>query len=248
MRKITLTTIVSLTSISLYAGEVQPTPAPPTSAATRGDIFLGGNVRDDAWYTYAGFNYALNGDTSTNGFLLHGMAGYGEYEYDTDSGGVDGEVTEFDLGIGYQWFVEGHRVSAIAAVNFADHDLTGSAFDLENNSVNGDEVGFKPKIEIWNTDASTVLYGGTFTYSTAYDSYWTRAMCGLRVANVYLGPEIVYHGNEEYEEIRTGLALAGLQVGCANIGASLGYAWASPDDGNDDQEGIYGTVHASFSF
>jgi hypothetical protein len=243
---VSITGLLGLFTLSLQAG-VMPTP-PPSSSASVGDFFLGANAREDSWFGYGGVNYNINGDKSTPGFLIHGLVGYGEYEYDTLLGGVDGEVFEFDLGVGYQWFIPGHRVSLIAAFNYVDHELTGNPVDLARNSVNGDEIGFKPKLDIWSTDGSSFIYGGTFTYSTANDSYWNRVMVGGRLGEVYVGPELIFQGNDEYEEFRVGLTVAGIKLGMADLGASVGYAWADPEDGNDEQDGIYGAFHLSVSF
>jgi|688.fasta_scaffold22941_5 hypothetical protein len=250
MIKTVTTSCLAALTLGLHAGEAT-TPAPKPTCSTgcsAGDIFLGANAREDAWYTYGGANFSLNGDKSTNGFILHGLLGYGEYEYDTLLGGVEGEISELDLGIGYQWFISGHRVSLIGALNLVDHDLTGNLIDLANNSVNGSETGFKPKLDIWNTDASSFLYGGTFTYSTAYDSYWNRVVFTKNLGPVFLGPELIVQGNEEYEETRAGLALLGLKLGMFDVGASVGYSWADPKQGITDQEGIYSSIHMSFSF
>ncbi len=247
--KTNLTSIAGLLGLftaCLQAG-VEPTPAPQPGTST-GDFFLGANAREDSWFGYGGVNYNINGDKSAPGFIVHGLVGYGEYDYATLLGGVDGEVFEFDLGIGYQWFIPGHRVSFIGAFNFVDHQLSGNPIDLAQNSVNGDEVGFKPKIDIWNTDGSSFIYGGTFTYSTANDSYWNRVMFGSRVGEIYLGPELILQGNDEYEEYRAGITVAGIKLGLANIGASVGYAWADPKSGTDEQDGIYGSFHLSMDF
>lgn len=234
--------------IGAQAGEPAASQPAPGADLSAGDFFLGGNAREDAWYTYGGVNYAFNGDKSASGFITQAMVGYGEYEYDTLLGGVDGEVSEFDFGLGYQWALPGYRVSLLAALNLVDHNLSGNPVDLANNSVNGDEAGFKPKLDIWNTDASSFLYGGTFTYSTAYDSYWNRVLFAAHVGEVYVGPEAIFQGNEEYEEVRAGLALAGLKLGCADLGASVGYSWADPDQGTDEQDGIYAGLHLNFDF
>ena len=247
MLKTVTTCFVALT-LGLQAGEPAAPASKPTSGASAGDVFLGANTREDAWYTYAGANYSINQDNTANGFLLHGLAGYGEYEYDTALGGVDAELSEFDLGLGYQWFISGHRVSLIGSLNMVDHDLSGNGTDLANNFVNGDETGFKPKLDIWNTDASSYLYGGTFTYSTAYDSYWNRVVFARNLGPIFLGPEFIVQGNEEYEEVRTGLALLGLKLGMFDVGASVGYSWADPKQGTSDQEGAYGTIHMCFNF
>jgi hypothetical protein len=250
MIKTVTTSCLAALTLGLHAGEATTAAPKPTcsTGCSAGDIFMGANAREDAWYTYAGGNYSINGNNSTNGFIVHGLIGYGEYEYDTLLGGVDGELTELDLGIGYQWFISGHRVSLIGALNLVEHDLAGNFVDLADNSVNGDEEGFKPKLDIWNTDASNFLYGGTLTYSTAFDSYWSRVVFTKNLGSLFLGPELIVQGNEEYEEVRVGLALLGVKLGMFDLGASVGYSWADPENGSSEQESIYSSIHMSFSF
>lgn len=247
IRTITSCFLAALT-VGAQAGDYLAKNPAPVAHTSSGDFFAGGNAREDSWYTYGGANYVFNGDNSASGFIAQAMGGYGEYEYTTLLGGVEGEVTEMDLGLGYQWVLPSHRISLLAALNLVDHNLTGNPVDLANNSVNGDEAGFKPKLDIWNTDASKFLYGATFTYSTAYDTYWNRALFAARVGQVYLGPEVIVQGNEEYKENRVGLALAGAQLGMVNVGVGVGYAWADPNQGSQKQEGLYGGLHLSIGF
>ena len=250
MKKTITACCVSAFIVTAHGGEqatMSPAPMAPESASS-GDFFFGANAREDAWYSYAGVNYALNGDKSTSGFILHAMGGYGGYEYDTLLGGVDADLTEFDLGLGYQWILPSHRLSLIGAYNYVDHDLDGDPIDIADNDVEGEESGFKAKLDIWNPDTTNYLYGGTFTYSTAYDSYWNRAVLAPRFGNIFLGPEVIVQGNEEYEEFRAGLTLCGLQCGALNVGASAGYAWADPKQGVRNQESAYGALHFSIDF
>ncbi len=251
MFKTITTCCLAALTLGLHAGETTTAAAAapqPSAGTSAGDAFFGGNVREDAWYTYGGANYSLNGDKSSEGVFLHGLLGYGEYEYDTALGGVDADLTELDLGVGYQWIVSGYRVSLIGAINLVEHELSGNPLDLANNSINGSETGFKPKFDIWNTDVSSYMYGATLTYSTAYESYWNRAVFAKNFGPVYLGPELIVQGNEEYEETRAGLALLGLKLGMFDVGASVGYSWADPDKGTSDQEGLYSSIHLSFAF
>lgn len=230
----------------VHAGEAPLAPAPAATSA--GNIFTGLNAREDAWYSYLGGNYVLGGDKTASGVLLHAMFGYGGYEYDTLLGGVDADLTEFDFGLGYQWALPSHRLSLIGAYNWVDHDLTGNPIDIANNDSEGESSGFKAKVDIWNTDASRYLYGATATYSTANDDYWSRALVARNFGSFFLGPELIFQGNNEYEECRIGLAVAGIKLGPADLGASVGYAWAEPDQGTDDQDSLYGTIHLSFDF
>jgi len=247
VKKLITTCCFAGLAITAQAGE-SPAPAPAPSVASAGDIFFGGNAREDAWYTYIGSNYAFNGDKSTSGFIAHAMFGYGGYEYDTPLGGVEADMTEFDIGLGYQWILSGHRVSLIGCFNWVDHDLSGNPIDIADNDVEGDASGFKPKLDIWNTDASRFLYGGTATFSTSNNDYWARVLFAPRVGSVYLGPEGVIQGNEEYEEYRLGLCLTGLKLGIFDAGVSCGYAWADADSGSGDQDSVYGAIHISVDF
>ena len=235
---------LALTAVASAGEPVAPAPA-PTSA---GDIFLGANAREDAWYSYLGTNYAFNGDKSADGVILHSMFGYGGYEYDTLLGGVEADLTEFDFGLGYQWVLPAHRLSLIGAYNWVDHDLSGNPTDIANNDSEGESSGFKAKLDVWNTDVADYLYGGTATYSTANDDYWSRVLVARNLGSFFVGPEFIAQGNEEYEELRAGLALAGVKLGCADLGVSVGYAWADPDQGTDDQDSLYGTLHISFEY
>lgn len=239
-------TVLSLAAFA-KAGEVA-TPAAIETAATAGDVFTGINAREDAWYSYLGVNYALNGDKSAEGFLVHSMFGYGGYEYDTALGGVDADLSEFDFGIGYQWVLPAHRLSLIGCYNWVEHDLSGNPIDIADNDSAGSSSGFKAKLDIWNTDASDYLYGGTATYSTANEDYWSRVLVARNMGNYFLGPEVIAQGNEDYDEYRLGLAIAGLKLGCANLGVSVGYAWAEADQATDEQDSIYASLHVSFAF
>lgn len=208
-------------------------------------VFWGGNIKERAFYGYAGTVHAFNGDLSQDGLLLRGVIGYGAYEYDTGSvvgGEVDGEVTQFDATIGYQVFRGASRLSGYVGINYQDHDL--SPIDL-TNSTRGDEIGFLVQGEI-ETIASHSFYASMIAnYSTANDTFWARARVGKNVGHITIGPEATLMGNKEYDGRRIGAFIGGLDLGSVNASISGGYADV---DGTQGDSGAYGAIGFSIIY
>lgn len=219
----------------------------PTSTV----VFTGGDVAHDAFSFHAGVIKSLRGDLGQDGLMLRALGVYVDYEYTTaDSGGffdVDGEAGIFDLMLGYQWIGPGHRVAAYIGAEYQNHDLSP---DDPFNDVDGSEWGFKVAGE-FETDQTSDLYVGLLgSYSTAYDTYWTRGRIGGRVDRFVLGVEGVLHGNEGYDAQRLGGFVnipLGFNYGILSL--SAGYQWADEDSsGFGGGEGAYGSAGVSFAF
>lgn len=237
---ILLGTLAVLPMASAVAGDVQPVEQP--AATNQGDFFTGFSVSDDSIYGYLGANYAFNGDIDSSGWIANGVYGHGEYEYDTTVK-IDGTVDQVDLGVGYQWVNDKGRTSVTVGGLFVEHDLSPSD---PTNPVEGDDFGLKVKVMMtrsFDHGLNGLVMGD---YATSFDSYWSRASLTKDIASFQLGPEIIAMGNEEWDEIRYGLTLGGIQVGPADISISGGYAEASSV--GEDQDSFYAALHANFSF
>ena len=104
----------------------------------------------------------------------------------------------------------------LGAIPFQDNDVSP---DDPNNSTIGSEVGFKIQGE-FTANASKIFANFIGNYSTANDTYYTRARLGLNIAS-------------------------GIPLGPLSLSASAGY---SEVDGIGNREGAYGGAVASFQF
>ena len=130
----------------------------------------------------------------------------------------------------------------LGAIHFQDNDVSP---DDPNNSTIGSEVGFKVQGE-FTANASKVFANFIGNYSTANDTYYTRARLGLNIANgISIGPEGSLLGNDEFDGSKIGGFISGIPLGPLSLSASAGY---SEVDGIGSREGAYGGAVASFQF
>lgn len=224
---------------SAFAADVDPQMSAhggPTVA-----LFAGADVRQRSWYTYGGFVFAPFGDLTQDGFLVRGIIGGGEYEYDIATGEIDGEHINLEGMLGYQMFLDLVRLGVYAGVNVQDHDHSPND---PGNSTAGTEVGFTASGEIETLDAAPFYANVSGTVSTANDTYWTRGRIGMRFDQFVIGPEGSLAGNDEYDSARIGGFIM-TTLGTINISVSAGYADV---DGTQGDDSAYGTIGIGTAF
>jgi hypothetical protein len=176
------------------------------AGGTKGWVaFSGFDVVQDASYMFQGVVVSFNRDIGRDGFLLRVYGGHVDYQYDDVSvtgGEIDGDGWQGDVMIGYK-IGRGHLwAAAYLGVDYQDHDLTPDDLD---NPVRGSEVGFKAAADIATLRQGTPLYFAlSGQYSTAFDSYWTRARVGLNHSRFTFGPEGIAMGNDAFDAQRVG--------------------------------------------
>ena len=157
----------------------------------------------DSYYSYSGVILSLQQDLSRSGFMVQGYFGYGSYDYDNPSvagGNVDGDLVQLSGLIGYMLVRSGGSASIYVGVDYQNHDLDPAD---PSNDVSGSEVGFKVAGDIRHiTDQVYFTLEGT--YSTAYNSYWSRLRGGLNRGRFAFGPEVLVIGNESFDAQRIG--------------------------------------------
>ena len=216
-------------------------------AAESTSLFTGADTRDDSNYFYLGGIKAISGDLDQSGWLLRGVVGYGEYEYQTTavpSGEVDVDQLSVQAGVGYQRVVDDTRLSFFTSVDYQDHD--DSPADVMN-SVRGDETGVAFQAEI-DTTSGDWNYGVMASYSTAFDSYWSRARVGYNTGSVTVGPELVVSGNEEYAEERYGVFVGWPLSAQTSVTLSGGYFESEGDLSIREEDGGYASLGLSYQF
>jgi len=210
-------------------------------------VFAGVSAAQDSTFGYFGGIRAWNGDLSKSGFLLRGMAIYGDYDYKTTavpSGHVDADVTHVELGVGYQWVNPGNRVSLYGGVDYQNHDLSPND---TRNSTRGSTTGAMVQGEI--ETLGSPWYGSLIgKYSAANDSYFVRGRAGYTFGSVTTGPEAIGAGNNEYHEYRYGLFLNFAATKTTGLSFSAGHRRADADNGRKHQSSGYLTANVTTTF
>jgi hypothetical protein len=223
------------------------------SAPTSKVVFSGFDVAKDSHAFYSGIIVSLERDLGKSGLMFRAVGVGVGYEYDTIIGflpaTVEGDAWFGDVMIGYQHLQPGLRTALYIGAEYQNHDLSPND---PGNTINGDEVGFKVVGEL-ETDASSRFYFGLIgAYSTAFDTYWSRARVGLRHDDRVFGIEGVFGGNEGYDNQRVGgFVTFPAPIGPHNgeISASAGYQFADDDQNfGGGGRGAYGGLGYSFSF
>lgn len=200
-----------------------------------GFLFGGVEGGEENLFAYLGGGLHLTGGPDEDGWIVRGLVGGGEFDYEVAPGVVgEGSATTFDLMLGRQ-FVDGStRVSVYAGGNYQDLDLANPA-----DPAHGDEWGAKGQVEVYSEPSPNMMLLGIASYSTARDSYLFLGKAGWRMgdSSLFLGPEIAAHGNERYDRQRVGVHLTGFRVGPLGFSASVGAQSSETDD-----SGFYGSI------
>jgi hypothetical protein len=199
-------------------------------------------------FVYAGAIVAANGDLGRSGVLFRGLAGYGWYEYTGGVGEVDGRISLLDAMVGYQYVGLNLRVLGFIGVEQQDHDH--SVFD-PFNPVRGSETGLKMAGEISSLIGNPWYFNLMGSYSTAFDSYWSRLRVGYSFGKAILGPEVWAFGNEAFDAQRVGVftQFDGDLLGMpARFTFSTGKHYSSDSNVFGGQDGLYGTLNVGFVF
>jgi hypothetical protein len=194
-------------------GSLKDTPGISTVFWTGIDKSVG------AFAEYSGFITALNGDISADGFLIRAD---GLYVHTND-----GQVWDGSPLVGYQVVRNGVTFSGFAGPDFRklpDSNIT---------TVRGYETGFKVRGSVETDDAAQFVGNIHAEYSTAFESYWTRARVGYNLKGFLIGPEGTLVGNDSFRAQRAG---AFLTIPLAELGHSTeltvagGYQWVKGFD------------------
>ena len=171
--------------------------------ATWAVSYSGTDFAKDSNYSYAGLLMSTKRDLSKSGIMLHGGVGYGSYDYANPSvvgGVVDGDVVQLFGMVGYMFVRDGGSLGVYVGADYQDHDLSPAD---PSNQISGGEFGFKVAGDVRHvSDRHYMTLEGT--YSTAFDTYWSRARVGLTVNRVTFGPEGLALGNSSFDAQRVG--------------------------------------------
>lgn len=194
-------TVVGLSAVFLT------TVAPIAAQAgenTQAALWAGISVKNETAAGYAGGVWSPAGNLDENGLLLRAQILYVASDYKTGlspTGKAASKLVGGSASIGYQWVGDGATVSLFGGIDFQDRDVNPSVAD---NGKLDDDIGF-----IFTGRLATngdTMYPASIegTYSTANDTYWTRARIGVKRDTITFGPEIAALGNSDYNALQAG--------------------------------------------
>jgi hypothetical protein len=180
--------------------------AAPRPVAAQGTTstaaFWGLDKGPNGWAFYLGAINAVNGEFGKDGILLRGLGVYGTYDYQAGVGStINGQYQLYDAMIGYQFLRPGFRFAGYIGGEYQEHNL--SRFDPTNRVV-GSETGLKVAGDVTlghNQPLFLILAG---SYSTAFETYWSRLRVGYKMGELTFGPEVLRTGNEGSDAWRLG--------------------------------------------
>jgi hypothetical protein len=211
------------------------------------------DVTKNAYESYSGLFYALNGDLNRDGFVLRLLGTMGAYDYRNGGTKFDADYWQGDAMIGYQWVRGGVDVAVYVGVDYQHHKI--EPYDPAND-LRGAETGFKVAGDITTNHMSTSpLYfhlGGS--YSTAFDTYYGLARVGHKFGHVTIGPEGWVLGDLSGDAQRLGAFLSfDIPISPSMFGTlavSAGYQFGSGDGfgGRNFDDGMYGTLEFRIAY
>jgi hypothetical protein len=148
--------------------------------------------------------------------------------------------------IGYQVMRRDLRIAGYVGVEHQDHHL--SPFD-PTNSVSGGETGFKLAGDITLGNTQPWYFNLMGSYSTAFDSYWSRLRVGYKFGRFTIGPEGLLSGNKNFDAQRLG-AFLGMRLEGTPVEVTIsgGYHFNDKDGMFASKDGGYASVNIGFAF
>jgi Cellulose biosynthesis protein BcsS len=194
-------------------------------------LFAGGSVREDADYAIVGAVAALNGDLGKNGIIFNGSWEFLKYEYlATPVTPVEADGFGFNALVGYQWvWGDGDKFAALAGLNHRHIDT--APFDPLSDS-DGDNTSFKVQGELYLNNPGWDL-SALGSYQSHQNAWYGRVRPAIKLGGgVDIGPEIAYHGSDEYDTLEYGAFIRMPLDETTTVGVRAGYA--DSDDSRSD--------------
>ena len=217
----------------------------PQEQPTRTLVYSGFDFNSQSAYTgYLGGNFAPLGDLQTSGFRFSLFGAAGTYRYDSGSGtSIRGTFETGDFLVGYGFNRDSLSAKFLIGLNVQNHSLSSPD---PANPVQGTHAGLKLQGDFYANPTPQTMVFGLGSYSTAFQTYYTEFKGGLElfgVKELYLGPEFIAQGNEQYDQWRVGAHVTGIKYGRAELGFGAGYLQDSRNG-----PGAYGKVSLDLNF
>ena len=187
------------------------------------DLSVAGTTQDSYSGTVIG-TIAPFAPLEESGFRARLSAVLGSYAYISTAPGigrVTGKQEQGSFLVGYEWVMRTVSVDAYVGAEVANNTL--SANDPTNHT-SGMAYGLKGAVNFYANPTSYTMVSGNLSYSTANNGYYSRFKAGLAIFDgVFVGPEALFLGDNQYKQMRFGLHITGFRFGALQFGVSGGY-------------------------
>lgn len=202
---------------------------------------VGGELSNDAYYTYAGVVLPGPGNESGRGLLQRYWVDAFGYEYDSGSDRIEASAYGLEAALGYGASNEKGWASAYAGLRYTDTDLTP---DDQAATARGGQLGVKVDLLGEREIATDWRANLILSYTTEQRAYWTRArLMHALSARHSLGAEFVAGGNDESRARAVGAVFTFQPAATPwSVGLKAGYR----DD--SEETGAYGGIELGYSF
>jgi hypothetical protein len=197
-------------------------------------LFAAGNVREDNAYGIVGGVIALNSDLSKSGFIVNASWEFLDYDYlATPVTPIEADGFGINALVGYQWvWDDGDKFSALAGVNHRHIDT--APFDPFSDT-DGDNTSFKVQGEFYLNNPGWDL-SAIASYQSHENAWYTRVRPAFKLGGgVDIGPEISYHGSDDYDTLEYGAFIRVPMDETVTVGIRAGYA----DSDSSRSDGAY---------
>lgn len=220
-----------------------PTDGPPVPRAPRATLDIALDGTSQAAYSAAFIGtIAPFTPMDRSGWRVRGSAIVGTYTYNsTDVGKVNGTLVGGAMMMGYEWVFKRATVALYAGGEIVNTTISPND---PNNQAKGTSAGLKVATDFYVTPTDSTMIAGVGSYSTNFNSYYTRLKFGMAFAKgVFVGPEVGALGDNFFTQWRLGGHVTGMRLGMAQFGVALGFL-------NDRVRGggLYGTVDTRLTF
>ncbi|GJE49692.1 hypothetical protein GOFOIKOB_2732 [Methylobacterium tardum] len=166
---------------------------------------------------------APNGSPTQDGLRVRVDAIGGTYSYPGRSVAtrVTGYQQEGALQAGYEWVWKDAALAGFIGFNVRSNQLS---VPDPGNPVVGTGVGLKVAGNFYATPTDRTMVSAYGSYSTKFNAYYSRLRVGYMLADgVYVGPEVLFLGDDFFRQYRIGAHLTGVRFGPVQMSVAAGY-------------------------
>jgi hypothetical protein len=236
-------------SEAVQADGLSSSRAAQSSATERGVWYGGYDVVKGARYVYDGILVALNGDLGKDGFAIRAYGA--RVDFDLDPG--DGRGYQADIMLGYLFNFRDLSASVFVGPDWQNIKLSP---DDPTAEVRGTEFGVRVSADLATADKLPYYLNLSGSYSSAFNTYWSRLRLGLNRQALTFGPEFIAMGNDSFDAQRVGgfakFKLPLIPQRSFEVTVSAGHQFVSGSgngtEGTGGSEGTYGAIGFSTTF